>query len=104
MPEKNDAVFPKTDLISRSAKRQYERELANVQESFDEINDSFINHLFDEHSPYDYLHLYCIHLDWWIATCKWYIRHACLNYVVIDTDWFANNYKPLEIPKQSWDY
>lgn len=105
-----DAIYPKEELISRSAKRLYAQESTKVIEDFEEINTQFLTLLFDdenrwvltgepEHLPhfsYTYIELYNYHLESWISIYTWYKKFGRLQYCVIDEDWFANNYKPKE--------
>lgn len=91
-----DAVFPKEELISRSAKRGYGGESEKVINDFEEINTSFLLALFNENVQASYNDIYTFYLGLWIQTCEWYMYNNKLTYCIIDTDWFANNYKPIE--------
>lgn len=91
-----DAVFPKEELISRSAKRGYGGESEKVINDFEDINTSFLLALFNENVEASYNEIYTFYLDLWIKTCEWYMYNNKLNYCVIDTEWFAENYKPRE--------
>lgn len=105
-----DAVYPKEELISRSAKRLYAQESAKVIDDFEEINTQFLTLLFDdenrweltekpEHNPhfdYSYIDLYNYHLEYWNNRYTWYKKFGRLQYTIIEEHWFANNYKPKE--------
>lgn len=101
-----DAVYPKEELISRSAKRLYAQESEKVIEQFEEINSQFLQLLFDEENRweltdqpnfvYNYIELYNIHLEYWINLHEWFTKYGKLKYCRIDPDWFSNNYKPKE--------
>lgn len=91
-----DAVFPKEELISRSAIRGYGGESEKVINDFEEINTDFLIALFNDNVDASYNEIYTYYLNLWIKTCEWYMYTNRLTYCVINIDWFANNYKPIE--------
>lgn len=88
-----DAVYPISPLLSREAKRAFEKETANYFNLFKEVNDSFLNQLFSDNSFLDYDILYQAHLDIWIKRCEW-VYHKKPKYFYVDTHWFEREYKP----------
>ena len=99
-----DAVFPKEDLVSREAKRQYQFEAAKVIEDLSNVNDEFLVDLFDDCDHMEYQRMYAHYLKWWTGICQWYKAYGKLRYVKINDDWFVDNYRPLETPQAEWDY
>jgi len=91
-----DAIFPKEELISRSAIRGYGGESEKVINDFEEINTDFLIAIFNENTNASYNEIYTFYLGLWIKTYEWYMYNNRLTYCVIDSDWFANNYKPTE--------
>ena len=88
-----DAVYPIYPLLSRDARRTFEKETAQYFNYFKEVNDSFLGQLFSEESDIDYDFLYQKHLELWIARSEWLFSQKP-KYFFVDRYWFEKQYKP----------
>lgn len=89
-----DAILLTQPIINSSRKRKFEQEAISISNYLEEVNTSFLWHLFNDETGKSYSEIYEYHLKWWrnaVQCCyKWFKPRMC----VINESFFEANYKP----------
>jgi hypothetical protein len=87
-------IRPRFDVRNREYKRKFTAEARKILPLLWEINDNFINDLFDEENSADYMDLYYWYKAKWEDACEYFIRNGKAVHCMINTKLFENLYKP----------
>ena len=88
------AIFPITQLTNRSQKRAFTREAMKAAEALEEVNTAFTYSLFNADPKVTYGGLYHNFLQKWLDTVDKLISTGEYKNILIDRNFFENEYKP----------
>jgi len=90
-----DAIFLTQPLNNSTRRKKFENEAISISNKLEEVNTSFLWHLFNSDSDMSYEAIYEHHLKWWrkmVQACyKWFKPQTC----AINEYFFEDNYKPI---------
>jgi len=88
-----DAIIVTQPLINSSRRKKFQNEAISISNKLEEVNTSFLWHLFNAGPEMSYEEIYNHHLSWWkktVQACyKWFKPQTC----VINELFFELNYK-----------
>jgi len=87
------AIIPLTPLNNRAQKRKFVKEATKIAGKLEEINQSFIYHLFNSEG-FTYREIYIYFLDQWNAAVNLLVKTKKFSSVAIDVLFFEREYKP----------
>ena len=88
------AIIPLTDLTNRAQKRRFVRESEKIAGKLEEVNTTFIWHLFNAENSMTYKEIYVYYLNQWTATVDALVNSKQFTHVAIDILFFEREYKP----------
>jgi hypothetical protein len=88
------AIVPLVPLVNRRYKRQFEKDAIRVIMPLEEVNTTFLYHLFDESNKATYAGLYNYYHDLWMRTVEELVKSRNFPTIGIDKLWFARQYSP----------
>ena len=88
------AIIPLTDLTNRAQKRRFVRESEKIAGKLEEVNTTFIWHLFNVADSMTYKEIYIYYLNQWTATVDALVNSKQFTHVAIDILFFEREYKP----------
>ena len=87
------AIIPISNLVNRSEKRKFLKDATKVAGKLEEINTSFLWHLFNSEGI-TYKKMYLHHLRQWNDAIDAIIKNKKINNIGIDRLFFEREYKP----------
>lgn len=88
------AIFPANQLVNRSQKRRFTKEAMKAAEALEEVNTAFIYSLFNADPKVTYGGIYQNFLKKWVDTVDRLIATGEYKSILIDRNFFENEYKP----------
>ena len=88
------AIIPLTELTNRAQKRRFIKESEKIAGRLEEVNTSFIWHLFNAAESMTYKEIYTHYLDLWTKTVNELVNSKQFTHVAIDCLFFEREYKP----------
>ena len=86
------------ERFNRRQRRAAEKELDKVLEKVYEVENYFLEDLFNPGSPDDYQLIYDFHKENFMRMFRWIMRMHNFRYIEINMNYFINKYGPLERP------
>ncbi len=96
MKTDTDLLYAKCNLTTRHLRRLYKIEVGKMNENFAEINNAFLECLFDESYNNFYINIFNYYNGLWIYYANIFNKNNYYKTITINEYWFHNNYKPLE--------
>jgi hypothetical protein len=88
------AIIPLTQLTNRQQKRRFKKEAEKIAGKLEEVNTTFIWHLFNAADSMTYKEIYIYYLDQWKKTVESLVNSKQFTHVAIDLLFFEREYKP----------
>jgi hypothetical protein len=91
-----DLIYIKCNLSNRYLKRLHKIEIYKMNKNFQQINNLFLECLFDDNYYNNYINIFNHYNDLWIYYSKKFNKNNFYKTININEYWFFYNYRPLE--------
>lgn len=88
------AIIPTYAADNRHNRRQFLREASRIANLLEEVNTSFIWHVFNADPDVRYNEIYSYYLNQWIERVDYVLKTVKPKCCAIDPRYFERNYKP----------